>query len=140
MSRAIEVSEASPKLPIAARISREARRDLIPIYAAGGDPTKAYDFLAAHSGDRPGKTEQLHGMLEALVQAYVDTGKPETAVEIYVDWLSHGAGPKTCAAVKGIDAVIARAASVPGVHAKVQLAASASAPLMKARVECASTP
>jgi tetratricopeptide (TPR) repeat protein len=133
MSKAIEVSEAYPTLPISSKLAREARRDLVPIYAAGGDPAKAYDYLAARSGDKPGETERLHAMLEALAQAYVDTGKPESAVEVDLDWLRRGAGPKACAVVGQIDKLTAGSS-------KALLKASASAPLMKARVGCAAAP
>jgi tetratricopeptide (TPR) repeat protein len=137
MLKAIEASEATAKPPQISPIAREARRDLVPLYAAGSDAAKAYDFFAAHSGDKPGETERLHAALEALVRVYVDTGKLEEAAEVYVDWLSRGAGAKACALVTGIDGVVARAAGSPGVLAKVQRTTQASAPLMKARVECA---
>jgi tetratricopeptide (TPR) repeat protein len=140
MTRVIEISEQHPGLPNAARLAREARRDLIPIYAAGGDPARAYDFLATRSGDKPGESDKLHALLETLAEAYLDVGKLDAAAEVYVDWLSRGAGNKTCAVVKGIDAVLGRAAGKPGTTARIQAILAASAPLMKARVACAAAP
>jgi tetratricopeptide (TPR) repeat protein len=140
MAKAIEVSTAHPELPMSPKLAKEARRDLVPIYVAAGDPAKAYDFLAAKSGDKPGEREHLYAMLEALAQAYLDAGKPEGAVAVSLAWLGRGAGPKTCAVVKSIDAAIAAPSGNPGQRAKAQLAASASTPLMKARVECATAP
>jgi tetratricopeptide (TPR) repeat protein len=140
MTRAIAVADQYPTLPNGASLAREARRDLVPIYAAGGDPARAYDFLAARSGDRPGESDKLHALLESLAQAYLDIGKLEAAAEVYVDWVSRGAGAKTCAVVKGVDAILGRAVGNPGATARVQTIVAASAPLMKARVECAGSP
>jgi tetratricopeptide (TPR) repeat protein len=136
MVQAIEVAEANPNQT--AGVAEEARRELVSIYAGGGDPGQAYDLLAAHSGDRPGASERLQGALEALVSAYSRAGKPEEAVELAVDWLSRGAGSKTCAVVRTIDAVLEDAARRGRSRAKMLSTAAASAPLMKARVECAS--
>jgi tetratricopeptide (TPR) repeat protein len=137
MTKAIEVSEAQQS-PDLSELARNARRDLVPIYAAGGDPSRAYDFLSARSGDRPGDSERLHVMLDALAQSYLDNDKLDAAMDLHLDWLSRGAGPKTCAVVRQIDAVLARATTTPGQRARVKLTAAASAPLMKARVQCAS--
>jgi hypothetical protein len=136
MVQAIEVAEANPNQT--AGVAEEARRELVSIYAGGGDPSQAYDLLAAHSGDRPGANERLHGALEALVSAYSRAGKPDEAMELAVDWLSRGAGTKTCAVVKTIDAVLEDAARRGRARARMLSTAAASAPLMKARVECAS--
>lgn len=131
MTKAIEVSEQTPRSP--PQLARQARRDLVPIYAAGGDPARAYDFLASRSGDKPGESDKLHALLAALAQAYADQGKEEAAAEVYADWLSRGAGARTCTVVKEMDALAARAP-------RAQRIAAASAPLMKARVECATAP
>jgi TolA-binding protein len=136
MVEAIAVAEANPNQT--AGVAEEARRELVAIYAGGGDPGKAYDLLAAHSGDRPGATERLHAALEALLAAYARAGRPDEAVDLAVDWLSRGAGAKTCAVVKTIDAVLEQATRLGRARAKMLSTASASAPLMKARVECAS--
>ncbi len=135
MTKAIEASDAQTK-PDLSQLAREARRDLVPIYAAAGDPSRAYDFLAARSGDRPGKSERLHAMLDALAKSYVDCGRPDAAMELHLDWLSRGAGPQTCAVVKQIDAVLAHVAAMPQQRARVQWTAAGSAPLMKARLQC----
>jgi tetratricopeptide (TPR) repeat protein len=137
MMEVLDYAARYPQLPSAPQLAKSARHDLIPFYATSGDPAKAYDLFAAHSGDRPGERTQLHRMLEEMAEAYSDTGKPDTAVQLCLDWLDRGAGASTCAVVRRIDAIVARAGGAP---ARAHALAAGSATLLKARADCAAGP
>jgi TolA-binding protein len=137
MIQVLDLAERYPQLPGMPQLAKAARHDMIPLYAMSGHPAKAYDLFAAHSGDRPGEQKQLHRMLEEMAEAYSDTGKPDTAVQLCLDWLDRGAGASACAVVKRIDAIVARAGGAP---ARAHALAAGSAALAKARADCAAGP
>jgi TolA-binding protein len=139
VTKAIEVTEQYPALPNAPNLAKTARRDLPPIYALAGDPGKAYAFMARWSGDPPGQDAGLQRMLDNLTEGYLAAGRQAAAVAVWLDWLRHGAGARTCDVVGRVDAVLPGLGAKPE-EAKAKGAAAASAPLRAARAQCASNP
>lgn len=80
--KAIEHSMKFADLPTSGKLGAAARRDLIITYSSIGSPAKAKDFFQKVSGDRPGESEQLSSMLDALVKRYLLDQKQPAAVEV----------------------------------------------------------
>lgn len=81
----------------ASKLADSARRDIIPVYALKGDPTAAYTFFHAISGDPSGQSAKTFTMMDDLGNNYLDTGHYPEAIALYRDLLTrdHG-GDKTC--------------------------------------------
>jgi hypothetical protein len=92
------------------------------------------------SGDAPGQSTGFYRMLGEVARAYLDRGNVSAAVELYLAWLSRGAGAQTCQVVKDLDISLASRLAPQAEIAKLQTAAAASPPLKAARAQCASTP
>jgi hypothetical protein len=53
----IEYANKFEDLPSAKLIRKSARRDIIPVYAVAGKPSKAYNFFRPLSGDTGGSQD-----------------------------------------------------------------------------------
>lgn len=80
-TKAIDFGAAHPDVQGAAAIRDAALRDIVPVYAVGGQPAKAYDFFRVLSGD---DARALH-MLEALGRTYDETGKFADAKKVFAE-------------------------------------------------------
>ncbi|HWO11795.1 MAG TPA: tetratricopeptide repeat protein, partial [Polyangiaceae bacterium] len=70
----IEYGDKFADLPSAKLIQKSARRDILPVYAVAGKPSKAFNFFRPLSGDTGGSQEQTLQMLRDLGINYYDTG------------------------------------------------------------------
>ncbi len=84
-SDVISFSAKYPAAPNAASLASAARRDLVPVYAKAGAPTKAYAFFKLLSGDVGSSQRGTLKMLANLAQVYADGGKWREAVAIYAE-------------------------------------------------------
>jgi tetratricopeptide (TPR) repeat protein len=74
--KVIEYGDQYSSLPNAAQLAKSARRDLIPVYAASGQPDKAFNFFKPLSGDKGGEQAKTIEMMNELGLAYLDTDLP----------------------------------------------------------------
>jgi tetratricopeptide (TPR) repeat protein len=86
----IEYGDKFADLPSAKLLQKSARRDILPVYAVAGKPSKAYNFFRPLSGDSGNSQEQTLQMLRDLGVNYYDTGHYDEAITLYRD-LSGGA-------------------------------------------------
>jgi tetratricopeptide (TPR) repeat protein len=91
--RAIEFALRFPASPNAAALARAARRDLVPVYARVGDPSKAWSFFEAQSGGDPAATL---AMMEALGRSLVDTSSHELAGTVFAELVRRGPPERGC--------------------------------------------
>jgi hypothetical protein len=80
----------------APQLAKSARRDVIPVYAASGDPGKAYNFFKPLSGDQGGEQTKTVDMMNELGLAYLDSGHYKEGIVLYKDLMGRDPGPKTC--------------------------------------------
>jgi tetratricopeptide (TPR) repeat protein len=92
----IEFGDKFVDLPNAKQLAKSARRDLIPVYAVSGAPTKAYGFFKPLSGDTGGSDAKTIDMLNELGMAYLDTGHYPEGVALYQDLMSRDKGDRYC--------------------------------------------
>lgn len=94
--KVIEYGDQYTALPNATQLAKSARRDLIPVYAASGQPDRAFNFFKPLSGDKGGEQAKTLDMLNELGLAYLDTGKYKEGIALYRDLMSRDKGPKSC--------------------------------------------
>ena len=94
--RTIEHGVAFPSEPGAARLADNARRDLVPVYALKGDPSRAYPFLHGVAGDPPGSNGKTYAMMNDLGTAYLDTGHYPDAITVFRDLIARDRVGDTC--------------------------------------------
>jgi len=92
----IEFGDKYTDLPNAKQLAKSARRDLIPVYAVSGAPTKAYGFFKPLSGDTGGSDAKTIDMLNELGMAYLDTGHYPEGIALYTDLMSRDKGDRYC--------------------------------------------
>lgn len=92
----IEFGDKYNDLPNAKQLAKSARRDLIPVYAVSGAPTKAYGFFKPLSGDTGGSDAKTIDMLNELGTAYLDTGHYPEGIALYTDLMSRDKGDRYC--------------------------------------------
>jgi tetratricopeptide (TPR) repeat protein len=92
----IEFGDKFVDLPNAKQLAKSARRDLIPVYAVSGAPTKAYGFFKPLSGDTGGSDAKTIDMLNELGMAYLDTGHYPEGIALYQDLMSRDKGDRYC--------------------------------------------
>ncbi len=97
LKKAIEFGTQFPALASARQIASSARRDILPLYALAGEPTRAHDFIRPLSGDTGASSEGTFKMMDELGQAYLDIGNYKSGVSLYRDLMTRDEGPKTCA-------------------------------------------
>jgi len=94
--KVIEYGNQFANLPNASQLAKSARRDLIPVYAASGQPERAYNFFKPLSGDKGGEQTKTLDMMNELGLAYIDTGHYKEGIALYRDLLSRDKGEKSC--------------------------------------------
>lgn len=92
----IEFGDKYSDLPNAKQLAKSARRDLIPVYAVSGAPTKAYGFFKPLSGDTGGSDAKTIDMLNELGMAYLDTGHYPEGIALYQDLMTRDKGDRYC--------------------------------------------
>ncbi len=92
----IEYANKFEDLPSAKLIRKSARRDIIPVYAVAGKPSKAYNFFRPLSGDTGGGQEATLQMMRDLGISYYDTGHYEEAIALYRDLMARDKGDQFC--------------------------------------------
>src|SRR5688572_30139139 len=92
----IEYANKFEDMPSAKLIRKSARRDIIPVYAVAGKPSKAYNFFRPLSGDTGGSQEQTIQMMRDLGVSYYDTGHYEEAITLYRDLMARDKGDQFC--------------------------------------------
>lgn len=92
----IEFGDKYTELPNAKQLAKSARRDLIPVYAVSGAPTKAYGFFKPLSGDASGSETKTLDMLNELGMAYLDTGHYPEGIALYQDLMQRDKGDRYC--------------------------------------------
>jgi TolA-binding protein len=94
--KVIEYGDQFPNLPNAPQLQKSARRDMIPVYAASGQPDRAYNFFKPISGDKGGEQTKTIETMNELGLAYLDTGHYKEGIILYKDLLSRDRGDRTC--------------------------------------------
>lgn len=92
----IEYGDKFADLPSAKLIQKSARRDIIPVYALAGKPSKAYNFFKPLAGDAQGSQEATLQMMRDLGMSYYDTGHYEEAIALYRDLMARDKGDQFC--------------------------------------------
>lgn len=92
----IEYANKFEDMPSAKLIRKSARRDIIPVYAVAGKPSKAYNFFRPLSGDTGGSQDATLQMLRDLGISYYDTGHYEDAITMYRDLMARDKGDQFC--------------------------------------------
>jgi TolA-binding protein len=92
----IEYGDKFSDLPNAKQLAKSARRDLIPVYAISGNPTRAYAFFKPLSGDTGNSEEKTIDMLNELGFAYLDTGHYAEGIALYRDLMQRDKGDRYC--------------------------------------------
>lgn len=93
---AIDFATQYTQLPGSADLAKTARRDLIPVYALSGDPTRAHDFFKPLSGDTGGDSSKTLKMMDDLGMNYLDTGHYREGIDLYTDLMKRDRGDKYC--------------------------------------------
>jgi tetratricopeptide (TPR) repeat protein len=93
---AIDFAGQYTQLPGSADLAKTARRDLIPVYALSGDPTRAHDFFKPLSGDTGGDSSKTLKMMDDLGMNYLDTGHYREGIDLYTDLMKRDRGDKYC--------------------------------------------
>ncbi len=92
--KVIEYGNTYKDLPNAKQLAKSARRDIIPVYAAGQGPQRAYQYFKPLA---EGKTEEnTLEMLRDLGYAYLDTGHYPEGIELYKDLMGRDKGEHWC--------------------------------------------
>ena len=94
--KVIEYGEAYAQVPNAKQLAKAARRDIIPVYAASGNPDKSFNFFKPISGDKGGEQVKTIDMMNELGLAYLDTGHYREGIVLYKDLLGRDPGKKSC--------------------------------------------
>jgi len=92
----IEYGDKFSDLPNAKQLAKSARRDLIPVYAISGNPSKAFSFFKPISGDSGNSEDKTIDMLNELGYAYLDTGHYPEGITLYRDLMSRDKGDRYC--------------------------------------------
>ncbi len=92
----IEYANKFEEMPSAKLIRKSARRDLIPVYAVAGKPSRAYKFFRPLSGDERGSQDRTLEMMRDLGLSYYDTGHYAEAIELYRDLMARDKGDQFC--------------------------------------------
>jgi TolA-binding protein len=92
----IEYGDKFADLPSAKLIQKSARRDILPVYAVAGKPSKAYNFFRPLSGDSGASQELTLQMLRDLGINYYDTGHYDEAITLYRDLMARDKGDQFC--------------------------------------------
>lgn len=95
--KVIDYGAQHPQDANAAKLRIEAMRDVVPVFAQVGNPTRAYPFFRLLAGDDPGALT----MMESLAKAYATSGKLPEAKSAYQDLAVRDA-PHAC--VHGVHA------------------------------------
>ncbi|MEI7895297.1 MAG: tetratricopeptide repeat protein, partial [Myxococcales bacterium] len=96
--KTIEFGMQWSSLPNSTKRAESARKDIIPVYALGGSPEKAFDDFRKISGDQGGATAKTYQMMLDLGVNYIDTGHYGDAITLFRDLLRRDAGgERTCA-------------------------------------------
>jgi TolA-binding protein len=94
--KVIEFGDQYTQLPGAAQLSKSARRDMVPVYAAAGAPERAYNFFKPLAGDKGGEQTKTIDTLNELGLAYIDTGHYKEGIVLYKDLLVRDKGTREC--------------------------------------------
>ncbi|MEY2933693.1 MAG: hypothetical protein RL033_4442 [Pseudomonadota bacterium] len=92
----IEYGDKFAELPSAKLIQKSARRDILPVYAVAGKPSKAYNFFRPLSGDSGNSQDLTLQMLRDLGISYYDTGHYDEAITLYRDLMARDKGDQFC--------------------------------------------
>lgn len=92
----IKFGDTHSKLPNAEQLAKQARRDIIPVYAASQGPDRAFNYFKPLSGDKGGSDTKTIEMMRDLGFAYIDTGHYPEAIGLYKQLLSRDKGEHWC--------------------------------------------
>lgn len=90
--RAVDHARQHPEAPHAGELLAAALRDLVPVYAQAGDPTRAHAFFS-RLGASPHETRVR---LEDLGVAAMDSGRFDAAISLYRDLLGRFDDARAC--------------------------------------------
>ena len=92
----IKFGEIHSKLPNAEQLAKQARNDIVPVYAASQGPERAYNYFKPLSGDKGGSDVKTIDMMRDLGFAYLDTGHYPEAIGLYRQLMSRDKGEQWC--------------------------------------------
>lgn len=90
LKQVIQFSVAHPGLPSSKALGKNARRDLVTVYAASGAASRAWAFFQQLSGSN------TTDVLNTLGVAYLDIGKYSEAITLYRQLGERDAGVRSC--------------------------------------------
>ncbi|MCS6899612.1 MAG: hypothetical protein RMJ98_08040 [Myxococcales bacterium] len=93
--RTIEYADRHAKEPGVEALQKNARKDIIPVYALVGKPTEAYSFFKPLSGDKSSDKATFE-MMDNLGLNYLDTGHYPEAIALYEDLMQRDKGDNNC--------------------------------------------
>ncbi len=83
-------------LPNAEQLAKQARRDIIPVYAASQGPDRAYNYFKPLSGDKAGSDDKTIEMMRELGFSYLDTGHYPEGIGLYKQLMSRDKSEHWC--------------------------------------------
>ncbi len=92
--KTIEYGERHAKEPGVEALQKNARKDIIPVYALVGKPGEAYGFFKPLSADKSDKA--TYEMMDNLGLNYLDTGHYPEAIALYEDLLQRDKSDNNC--------------------------------------------
>lgn len=93
--KTIEYAERHAKEPGVDALQKNARKDIIPVYALVGKPNEAYGFFKPLSGDKSSDKATFE-MMDNLGLNYLDTGHYPEAIALYEDLMQRDKGDNNC--------------------------------------------
>lgn len=93
--KTIEYADRHAKEPGVDALQKNARKDIIPVYALVGKPGEAYGFFKPLSGDKS-SDKPTYEMMDNLGLNYLDTGHYPEAITLYEDLMQRDKGDNNC--------------------------------------------
>lgn len=93
--KTIEYGDRHASEPGVSALQKNARKDIVPVYALVGKPGEAYSFFKPLSGDK-GSDKGTFEMMDNLGLNYLDTGHYPEAIALYEDLLQRDKGDNNC--------------------------------------------
>jgi len=93
--KTIEYGDRHASEPGVAALQKNARKDIVPVYALVGKPGEAYGFFKPLSGNKSADTGTFE-MMDNLGLNYLDTGHYPEAITLYEDLMQRDKGDNNC--------------------------------------------
>ncbi len=93
--KTIEYGDRHASEPGVAALQKNARKDIVPVYALVGKPGDSYAFFKPLSGDKT-SDKATYEMMDNLGLNYLDTGHYPEAVALYEDLQGRDKGDNNC--------------------------------------------